>query len=1476
MQDGSTPAAALTAARSQQAGQLAASGGARAMQAQPRISPLSAAWTSIGPQQIASQRYGAVTGRITSIALDPADSTGNTVYLGTTGGGVWKSTNAAGPAGSVTFTPLTDTLPVFSVNSGTAVIPSLSIGAVAVGSYNGQSVILAGTGDPNDALDSYYGEGILRSADGGLTWTLVQQSRDGVAGNHSFVGLGSAGFAWDPQSPGLVVAAFSQSAEGAIVNAPDHTNSVMGLYYSTDGGQTWQMATLEDGAQIIQRPLPSGGDFGGNAVTSVIWNAFRGRFFAAVRYHGIYESVDGITWTRTLHQPGTGLTTTACPPNPNTTGSTACPIFRAALALQPLTGDTFALTVDANNIDQGLWQDVCGGNGGPCTTNPIAFGTQLPSTALESGPGNAAIPQADYNLALDAAPSGTDSLLFVGTTDIYRCSLAAGCTTLRNTTNATNGCSAPAQVAPAQHAIAALAGQGTAGAPLLYFGNDGGLWRSLDGVNQQATPCSSDDATHFQNLNSGIGSLAEIVDFAQDPTDSTTLLASFGVNGTAASTGGNGSTPTAWPQLAAGQGGSVAIDPASPANWYISLEAGVSLSWCSNGSACTASDFSGTPTIGYAQVNDDSSLIAPPVLLDPALTANAIIGTCRIWRGPAQDGTTWPGANNISPMLSGAQNTSCNAGANGMIRSLAAGGPTSGSGSAQNAGSTILYAGMAGTQDGGSTAGGEIFATFAGATASSSIAWTNLAGSPVTNDTADSGVFNPGGFDISSVTADLHDATGKTVYATVMGFAGNGTNAPHVYRSTDGGAHWANISSNLPNAPANALVIDPNDANTLYVAMDTGVYATTAVTTCASANCWSLYGTSLPNAPVVALAASASLPTGDGRSGELRAGTYGRGIWAIPLLNATTPTLAAITLSPTSLTFTTQAVSTASAAQTITVTNSGANTLTISQVAISGDFAQSTTCSSANPIAPGGSCTVTVQFLPTTTGTRTGVLTIYGNVPGGQTTANLTGTGAPPAAVVLDPVLVTFPQTNVGATSTAQNITVSNTGGLAATLGTPAVTGDFLITANTCGVTLAPDTGCTLAIAFQPTASGIRTGTLTISGSAGTQTASLTGTSVLPATDALTPLALSFAPQQLTTSSATQSVTLTNNGDQALQLIAAQINGDFTVVNACGNSLNGHSSCALQVASVPRTVGAETGTLTVSDQYRSQTVSLSGTGVAPPGVSISPLGPLNFAATAIGLASTTQTVTLTNNGGLPLAIQSIAATGDFAIAAGSNTCGTTLAASAACTLQIVFSPTAGGARSGTLTFTDNAAASPQTLTLLGTGIDFTLAADGNTSATISAGQQAVYPLLLSSAAGVSGTVSFTCSPLPANATCNISPSAVTLGSDTILQVTIATSVSTAKLGPPPAPSTGSTLILAASMLPLGLFALRRRSLSSALLLVCLIAVTGCTASRTIPSTTTGGSGTGSTNPTPTGTYNITVTGTSSGLSRSVNLTLTVQ
>jgi hypothetical protein len=107
--------------------------------------------------------------------------------------------------------PLTDTVAALSG----AQDASISIGALTV-QAGGTGVILAGTGDPNDALDSYYGAGILRSSDGGNSWSLTTTTADM---KWSFAGEGFAGFAWSTLNPQLVVAAVSQAYEGTLVNA---------------------------------------------------------------------------------------------------------------------------------------------------------------------------------------------------------------------------------------------------------------------------------------------------------------------------------------------------------------------------------------------------------------------------------------------------------------------------------------------------------------------------------------------------------------------------------------------------------------------------------------------------------------------------------------------------------------------------------------------------------------------------------------------------------------------------------------------------------------------------------------------------------------------------------------------------------------------------------------------------------------------------------------------------------------------------------------------------------------------------------------------------------------------------------------------------------------------------------------------------------------------------------------------------------
>ena len=711
-------------------------------------------WTSAGPLAVKSLTYGLVTGRIAALAFDPSDATGNHVFVGTTGGGVWRSQDAAATnTASIVFTPLTDDLSALTGVTGAGI----SVGAITV-QPGGTGVVLAGLGDTNDALDSYYGAGILRSTDNGQTWTLIEQTMDLEDGlsvqDLSFVGLGFAGFAWSTSNVQLVVAAVNEAYEGALVNATNPISSTSGLYYSLDGGATWHLATITDGAGgVIVGPTTLNLQTVANGATSVVWNPVRQMFIAAVNAHGYYQSSDGMTYTRMASQPGAGLTTANCPTEPGFPGAPGCPIFRGSLAVNPQSGDTFAWTVDAYNQDQGIWQDLCGLSGGVCSNSSVSFGVQLGSAALESSTtdGDATIANGDYNLALAAVPFEQDTLLFAGGNDLWKCSIANSCV-WRNTTTATTCMSA--QVGEYQHAVTWDAGN-----PLLMFmGNDSGLWRSTDAVGETGPVCSATDATHVQNLNSSLGSLAEVESLAQSPGTATTLLAGLGANGVAGVMG-NTSPGGDWNEILGGEGGPVAIDPTSHLNnWFVNNAAGVQIYNCNSGTLCAPTSFGSVPAIGETQVADDGFAMPypAPILMDSAVAADILIGTCRVWRGPA-NGAGWSGANAISPMLDGTGGSVCNG--NALIRSMAALSVTGG-------GETI-YVGMAGLNDGGATVAGHLFAANV-SPAGTVGAWTDISLSPVVNSGYS---FNTFGLDVSGLYIDPHDATAGTVYATIEGIA---------------------------------------------------------------------------------------------------------------------------------------------------------------------------------------------------------------------------------------------------------------------------------------------------------------------------------------------------------------------------------------------------------------------------------------------------------------------------------------------------------------------------------------------------------------------------------------------------------------------------------------------------------------------------------------------------------------------------------
>jgi hypothetical protein len=820
------------------------------MKAQSAAAPLassSAGWTPLGPAPLASdasgvgtQDYGFVSGRATSVAVDPADQNGNTVFIGGAYGGVWKSINA-GPLSpnstNVIWTSVTDNQ------------PSLAVGAIAIqpGNTNSaSSVVLVGTGEANSSGDSYYGVGILRSINGGSTWTTISSADNGA---HPFLGLGFTKIAFSIPNPNLVVAASAASSVGVDNGAI--ASSIRGLYTSSDGGQGWSLDNL--------------GVSPAASATAVVFNANAGppgTFFAAIRYHGFYSSADGITWTRLPTQPGSNLGLVNCPATLPATP--ACPIYRGELAVVPGRNEMYVWYVDVNENDQGIWQ----------TTNGGASWTQINDSGITNcgDPGNAgcATQQGTYNLELVAVPNGlTATDLYAGAINVFKCTIN---TPNQNPTCATPflnlthvyGCSSIAKVHPDQHAVILFSlpnGSLPNGKALMYFANDGGIYRALDGFALTNGTCGG-TSNPFDDLNATLGSMTQFVAFSQHPTDVNTILGGTQDNGSPASS--QATTNPSWLNVNAGDGGYNAITPSSPSDWFVSNPdlppRGLEIDHCALGVSCHTRDFSNGAVVMSVQLGNDDGDFYFPYILDPQSDHELLVGTCRVWRGgpsTSSTGVYTALSNNFETLSSTA---SCTGNEVNLVRGLTAGGPKDSSGF-----SNVVYATTNGTGPGiNPVNGGEVWVT------------TNAAGGNPSLFTNVTGPINPSHFNISSVAIDPSDTTGNTAYVTIMGF-----HVSHVWKTTSAGASWTDFTgTGLPDAPANAVVVDPT-IGTVYVGSDVGVFSSSTATPS-----WTEVGPApgagtsgfLPNVPVTALRLFHS-----GGLRLLRASTYGRGVWQFSL-----------------------------------------------------------------------------------------------------------------------------------------------------------------------------------------------------------------------------------------------------------------------------------------------------------------------------------------------------------------------------------------------------------------------------------------------------------------------------------------------------------------------------------------------------------------------------------------------------------------
>jgi uncharacterized repeat protein (TIGR01451 family) len=733
-------------------------------------------WSLIGPTGLNQPTRDSgnvirVSGRVGALAIRKD----GTRILGSAGGGIWVWNGSS-------WIPKTDNM------------PSMHIGALAVAPSN-DSVVYAGTGEGALSGDSYFGNGVLKSTDGGNTWSHV-------SGNY-FYGVSISRIVVDPSNANHLYLATLRGRGGNHRTSPVQ-HSRFGIWESTDGGATWTL--------LKQAPQ------GTNGATDLELDPQNGDLYASFWGDAIYKSTNGGASWKTIMN---GL-----PANANYAGVPT----RFSISLSHPAGQAQATLYagfdwygsDGTYNESEVFKSTNAGASWSQITQPDPSGT-----FNKDNPAGYCATQCYYDNVIEADPTNPNVVFAAG---VYDYNHGAG-GIFRSTDGGQTWTNLGYDQHPDFHALAFdPTTQTSNGMQGVMIGSDGGVWYSPD---LGGRPSNTDDLStvDWQDLNKTL-STQTFTSIATNPTDPAFVWGGSQDNGTEHTFG----SASSWYDLFSGDGGQVLVDP-NDSNYVYGEYYGISpyRDACVPAGDCF---FSNQYIRNGIDLNDRSEFYAPWVM-NPDNPSQLFYGTYRLYRtdnaqAPSSADVLWK-------PISGDLTTGCTGAA-----------PNGGRGC------TISAVGIGGGQAVyvGSEEG--LVHVSPDAQTSASPTWLDVTG-------------NLPGRPVSSIAVDRSNY--RIAYVAFDGFNAGTVGQPgHVFKTTNGGKKWTNISGNLPDAPVNSIVLDPSYPDTLYVATDVGNFVTYN-----GGSTWSQLGTGLPSVSVWQLSLDPSQP------GErtLAAGTYGRSAWEI-------------------------------------------------------------------------------------------------------------------------------------------------------------------------------------------------------------------------------------------------------------------------------------------------------------------------------------------------------------------------------------------------------------------------------------------------------------------------------------------------------------------------------------------------------------------------------------------------------------------